>query len=365
MKESRRFFYVKHFYWLNALFWLFLFLHAFFLDINSFYYHDTYDFDKLIYYPLGYYFTYWLASFFIVRFYLLSRQWAGHRFLMAHLLVAFVSAIAVKLFSSVVIVLLERLVFPVETLRIDLLWEKTLQNWWDLYQGLFSYVLFFSILYALDLYARYKNHFVWYSELETKLVKNQLQTLKMQLKPHFLFNALNTIAMMVRKGNDKKAVEMITGLSDMLRSSLSNEGRQFVTLAEELDLLKKYLSIEEIRYQDRLKLQFEIEEKVLSCKIPNLILQPIVENAFKHGIAHSMQEEEIKISSKIVQSNLQIEVYNSGSSLPPNWTMASSKGIGMANTALRLQRIYKDNFKFQVLEVNNGVLVRIVLPKNQ
>jgi len=371
MQESKRIFYIQNFYWYNALFWFLFLLQALFQDFSAFHYQEyaintPYKFERFIYYPFGYFFTYWLISFFIIKFYYSCRKWSFKYFLWGNLIAAILISILVKFLSCIVIVLLERLVLPTETYPIGILLEQANEMWWDVYLGVFYYIIFLGAISGLDIYARYKNHFTFSAELESKLVKNQLQTLKMQLKPHFLFNALNTIVMMVRKKNEDKAIEMISGLSDMLRSTLSSEHRQFVTLEEELSLLRKYLAIEEVRYQDRLKLITEIQEETLMCQIPNLLLQPIVENAFKHGIAGSIDTETIRISAYINNGNkLQLDVFNTGSSLPPDWTMVSSKGIGVANTAQRLRQLYQGSFKFQVSEIEGGVLVRIILPVNK
>ena len=363
MHETRRIFYIKNFYGWNFLFWVLLCFGAFFNDLHIHLLNEKqYPFKQLIYYPISYYLSCWLLSFLIIRLYLSSRSWKKNLFIISHFIFACIFIITAKLMSGVNAILLERLFLEFETYQWAALYKITFSSWWDVYQGLIYYIIFIAGLVALDIYARYKNQFSWSVELESKLVKNQLQTLKMQLKPHFLFNALNTIAMMVRRQNNDKAVEMISGLSDMLRSSLSSENRQFVSLDEELQLLKKYLAIEEVRYQDRLSVEFEVDEETKVCKVPNLLLQPIVENAFKHGIAASIGEEVIRIKIKKVNSEIVLDVFNTGSSLPPEWTMVSSNGIGVANTAHRLRQLYKGGFKFQVSDEGEGVLVRIILP---
>ncbi|MBT30638.1 MAG: hypothetical protein CMO01_13345 [Thalassobius sp.] len=363
MHETRRIFFIKNFYGWNFLFWLLLCFAAFFNDLHLYQLQSkSYPFKQLIYYPGSYYLSCWLLSFLVIRLYLTSRSWGKSLFIITHLIFACFFVFTAKFFSGVNAVLLERLFLEKETYQWAELYGITLSSWWDLYQGFIYYVIFVAGLLSLDIYGRYKNQFDWSAELESKLVKNQLQTLKMQLKPHFLFNALNTIAMMVRRQSNDKAVEMISGLSDMLRSSLSSENRQFVSLDEELQLLKKYLAIEEVRYQDRLRIEFDIDEETKICKVPNLLLQPIVENAFKHGIASSIGEELIRISIKKHDSDVVLDVFNTGSTLPPEWTMVSSNGIGVANTAHRLRQLYKGGFKFQVSDDAGGVLVRIILP---
>jgi LytS/YehU family sensor histidine kinase len=186
--------------------------------------------------------------------------------------------------------------------------------------------------------------------------------MRMQLHPHFLFNALNTIAMMVRRNSNREAVNMISGLSDMLRSALSKENKQFVTLEEELALINKYLSIEAVRYQDRLEVQQNIAEETLLLKVPNLVLQPIVENAFKHGVAKNLDKSLVKISASIHENRLLLEIYNTSSGLPFNWNINQHQGIGLGNTVSRLVELYKGNFKFQIHEKEEGIAVQILLP---
>ena len=229
--------------------------------------------------------------------------------------------------------------------------------------GLIVYWLVMIGLFALNFYARYKNQTILSLELESRLNQSQLQTLKMQLQPHFLFNALNTISMMVRSNKGPKAVQMISGLSDLLRESLAREGEQFVSFEDEVQLLKKYLEIEEVRFQDRLSVHFEIDPASKSLEFPSLLLQPILENAFKHGIAQSLEDAVLRVKSEVVEEELHVWIDNSGPTLPDDWVMKEQKGIGLSNTCTRLKQLYGDDFSFSVFNLSlSGVSTHLVIP---
>ena len=149
-----------------------------------------------------------------------------------------------------------------------------------------SYLLLVSLGYAIDFYNRYQEGALRASQLQMRLARAQLDALKMQLHPHFLFNTLNSISALVRK-DPETADLMIVRLGDFLRMTLRNSGRQEVTVEEEIEFLKCYLEIEKIRFQDRLTVELDIEAAAAAARVPNLFLQPIVENAIRHGISAS------------------------------------------------------------------------------
>jgi len=200
--------------------------------------------------------------------------------------------------------------------------------------------------------------------LEGELGKAQLNSMKMQMNPHFLFNAFNTIAMMVRQKKNDETVDMIGGLCDMFRLSLNKESKQFVPLSNELELIRKYLAIESLRYQDRLTITWKIDENVLNEEVPNLVLQPIVENAFKHGISKTLDKAQLDISIQEEMQYIIIEVFNTGSGLSGEWELQKDKGIGLSNTIDRLLKLYKEGFKFLIKEKDDGVSIILKLPKH-
>ena len=358
-----RIFQIRNLLLYNFIFWFGLCL----LDILRSYSYavnndHTFYWNTLIRWPVAGYLMYWVLSFVIFNIYLSSRKLRGFWFLLLHLLGSLIFGIFHKIMAQTAVLLLERLLLKQETKS----WEELLALWpstyWDALHAAAMYWIVLLILLALNYYRQFRDQFTLLLELENRLARSRLQTMRMQLQPHFLFNALNTIAMMVRKNSNREAVNMISGLSDMLRSALSKENKQFVTLEEELGLINKYLSIEAVRFQDRLEIQKNIADETLLLKVPNLILQPIVENAFKHGVAKSLDKNLVKISALVKGDKLMLEVYNSSDGLPFGWSINHSNGIGLGNTVSRLVELYQGNFKFQVHEKEKGIAVQILLP---
>lgn len=201
------------------------------------------------------------------------------------------------------------------------------------------------------------------SRLESQLAQSKLQALRMQLHPHFLFNALNTITMLVRKKQGNNAIQMISGLSDMLRAALTDSDRTMIPLKEELELLKKYLDLEQIRFKETLKITFDIDKSALEKFIPGFILQPLVENAFKHGISKHINESKLRIRAECETEYLIISIFNSGPELSPGWRIVENRGVGLNNTIDRLGTLYQDDYDFEIKSVENkGVEVILKLP---
>jgi len=198
------------------------------------------------------------------------------------------------------------------------------------------------------------------AELSEQLVKAQLSALRQQIEPHFLFNALNTIAGLVREGRNDGAVDMIAGLSELLRKTLRTTDRQQVTLGEELDIVKKYLEIEKARFAERLQVKVEVEEELEKARVPSLILQPIVENAVKHGIAQRVQGGTIAIVAARANGTLTVSVRNDGPGFPPGWE-ANGVGIGLSNVRGRLGSLYGEAGRLTV-ENLDGATVTIRVP---
>lgn len=322
----------------------------------------AFQWESLIRHPLATHLTYWTLSYALVDAFLMSRRWRARRFILLHLPLSLGFGLAHKLMSYVSGLLLERLFLPMETLNwreLILLWQV---SWFDLIIPVVVYWMLLLFLLGMDYWQRVREQATQTVSLRHQLSEVQLQSMRMQLQPHFLFNALNTITMMVRRRDDKRAVQMITGLSEMLRNSLSRKKEQFISLEEELKLIGHYLELEQGRFQDRLRLEMEIQEASLSVQVPNLILQPIVENAFKHGIAHCIKPARLRIAAYIQQDQLMLEVYNSTEVAPHEWILAKSKGIGLRNTIERLRQLYQGKARMQFNAMEDGVLVRMSLP---
>ena len=218
-----------------------------------------------------------------------------------------------------------------------------------------------GIWYALDYYRKYREREVVATRLEAQLAQAQLDSLRMQLHPHFLFNTLNSIVGLVRDNKNTAAVSMLVGLSDLLRHTLEHSARQEVELREELNFIKLYLSIQEMRFSDRLQIELDIDPATTKALIPNLILQPLTENALRHGIARRADSGLVGISSAVQDSHLRLTVYDDGAGLPNDWQLKGSAGIGLANTAARLQQLYDDNHQFDIRNRDEGGVEAVIL----
>jgi len=220
-----------------------------------------------------------------------------------------------------------------------------------------------AVFYILELNQRYKEKSIETAILESQLAQSKLLTLKMQLHPHFLFNAHNTISMLIRTQKYDQAVNMISGLSDLLRTTLTDDVKQFITLKEEIEYIKKYLSIEEIRFEDNLDISFIIDKEALSLKVPSLILQPVIENAFKHGISKFLGHSKLTITASLKDNYLLLEVFNTGYYLKETFDLKKEKGIGLTNTSKRLEQLYKGKAKFELTNNKRGVSFKLYIPQ--
>ena len=228
---------------------------------------------------------------------------------------------------------------------------------------IFIYFTIVCIVQGWMYYQRYRDRELRTSVLETQLAKAQLMALKVQLHPHFLFNTLNSITELMHS-DVHVAERVITRLSDLLRMTLENIGTQEVSLREELDFVRGYLEIEETRFQDRLEIDYEIAPETLDARVPNLMLQPLVENAVRHGISKSSKSGLIRIKTEIQGTRLCVYIRDNGPGLKTNGhSPAANFGIGLSTTRTRLEFLYG---KDHSLELNNlpegGVEVRLVLP---
>ena len=218
-----------------------------------------------------------------------------------------------------------------------------------------------GVCYALDYYRKYREREVVATRLEAQLAQAQLDSLRMQLHPHFLFNTLNSIVGLVRDNKNTAAVSMLVGLSDLLRHALEHSARQEVELREELNFIKVYLSIQEMRFSDRLQIELDIDPATTKAMVPNLILQPLTENALRHGIARRAASGLLGISSAVEDGQLRLRVYDDGAGLPDDWQLKGSAGIGLANTAARLQQLYDDNHQFDIRNRDEGGVEAVIL----
>jgi two-component system LytT family sensor kinase len=200
------------------------------------------------------------------------------------------------------------------------------------------------------------------AQLESSLTQAQLDALRMQLHPHFLFNTLNTISVLMR--NDAEmANHVLVRLSELLRMTLDNVGKHEVPLREELEFLDLYLEIERTRFQDRLSVRTDIDPAVLDAMVPTLILQPLVENAIRHGIAPYVRRGLIEVSARRLDGQVELQVRDTGPGLSNFGGTAAAQGIGLANTRSRLEQLYRGEHEFTLGDaMGGGLLVTIRLP---
>ncbi|MGH7538093.1 MAG: sensor histidine kinase, partial [Gemmatimonadales bacterium] len=193
-----------------------------------------------------------------------------------------------------------------------------------------------------------------------QLSEARLQALKTQLHPHFLFNALHTVGQLIRTGQDALAVQVTAGLGDLLRRVLDEAGTQEVPLKQELELLRVYIAIEAIRFSDRLQVVVHADPDVLDARVPHLILQPLVENAIKHGIARRAAVGHVLIGARRINGSLYLVVRDDGSGMP---VTAADQGVGLSNTRARLRQLYGTAASVEVVNMpDGGVAAQIVVP---
>jgi len=239
--------------------------------------------------------------------------------------------------------------------------------WFDkFYNGILSSLVLYSAILATGYVLESKERLAFEqtktARLNEQLSKAQLDALRRQIEPHFLFNTLNAVAGLVRDQRSDAAVSMIAGLSDFLRRVLEDSTLQQVPLSEEMAFAHKYLEIQKVRFAERLQLSVDIPGELYSAQVPSLILQPMVENAVKHGIAKRAQGGMIRIAASRYDEILTLSVYNDGPGLPMGWE-ATGPGIGISNVRTRLRTLYGDAFNLDIRNQDTkGVVVSVSLP---
>lgn len=230
------------------------------------------------------------------------------------------------------------------------------------------YMCIVAIVHAIDIERKYRERDVKMATLETRLAETQLNALRSQLNPHFLFNTLHTVSIVMEE-NIKSARRIILDLSDLLRMSLDDMREQLVPLKREVDFTRRYLAIEKERFQERLTVHYDLDEKCLTALVPNLILQPIVENAIKHGIAPFSGGGSVWISARCDDEFLTLQVRDDGPGIihpkpPQNGSNHRKKpGIGIHTTRERLQYLFADEAEFSLVNLpEGGLLVTMTFP---
>ena len=212
------------------------------------------------------------------------------------------------------------------------------------------------IYFSIHLVENYRKSQINNLELEAAKTEAELNSFKSQLNPHFLFNSLNSIRALVDE-DPEKAKSAITTLSGIMRNFLSSGRMSLISLKEEMDLVEKYLTMEKIRFEERLDLNIDIESAVMDTQVPPLMIQTLVENGIKHGISKLKAGGSLSISGKAVGSTCQIIIRNSGQ-LKSN----QNGGIGLANTHKRLDLIFEGDASFALQQQNDDVVATLIIP---
>jgi len=218
--------------------------------------------------------------------------------------------------------------------------------------GLITYGAIIAAGHTMDSLKRLAMREAEAARLTAELSKAQLDALRRQMEPHFLFNTLNGIAGLVRENRNGAAVDMIAGLSDLLRRVLEGADRQLVPLAEELSFLERYVELQVMRFGDRLKVIVDVPLDLYGALVPGLVLQPLIENAIHHGIGRRVEGGVIRVGASRSGGTLTLSVHNDGPVLPPGG-IESSSGVGSSNTRGRLTSLYGAGY---ALEVRNHVV---------
>jgi two-component system, LytTR family, sensor kinase len=242
---------------------------------------------------------------------------------------------------------------------------------WKLNDFLWNWFICWAIVAALQAYRYYERYLsseLRLERMERSFTEARLHALRMQLDPHFLFNALNTISSHVER-DPQLTRRMIEHLGDLLRRSIETKDQQEVSLAEEMEFLAPYLAIQKIRFGDKLKIETQIEPEVQYATVPSLLLQPLVENAIRHGISRRASGGTIVVSAQRVDDQLEICVQDDGVGLPPGWTLEPSErlglvGLGLSVTQERIKALYPNGESSFAVRPrrSGGVEVDIFLP---
>jgi signal transduction histidine kinase len=246
-------------------------------------------------------------------------------------------------------------------------WPTFVDAWstsliYQVFTFVIAYALILTVTYLVDARDRIARQMTEAALLNEELSKAQLTALRRQLEPHFMYNTLNTIAGLVRDQRNQTAISMIVGLSEFLRRASESSHRAQVTLAEEVEYLQRYLDIQKLRFGDRLLVSLDIPDELLEAKVPNLLLQPLVENAIKHGISKRVSGGKIRIVGTSRETTLWLSVSNDGPCTQDDLD-ATRTGVGLGNLRTRLQMLHGDQSDLVLKSAGiEGVEVVVTLP---
>jgi len=246
-------------------------------------------------------------------------------------------------------------------------WPTFMDTWtvsfiYQILTFVIAYALIVTVTFLIDARESVARQAAEAARLSEELSKAQLAALRRQIEPHFMYNALNSIAGLVRDQLNDAAVSMIVGLSEFLRRSSEDSHRSQVALQEEVEYLQRYLDIQKVRFGERLRVNIDIPAELLGALVPNLLLQPLVENAIKHGISKRIAGGTVRILGARHGDHLRLSVYNDGSSVPLEGEAAQT-GVGLRNLRTRLQILHGNESGLQLRHADpGGVEVVVTLP---
>jgi len=235
-----------------------------------------------------------------------------------------------------------------------------------------TYSGFFSASLAIDYYFKHRQRMeealqlkLRTAQLESELAQAELKALRGQLHPHFLFNSFNAVTTLMRQRRNEAAVEVVAQLSTLLRLAIERTGRQELPLGDEVDFIRRYLEIERIRFGDKLRLEFDLDPAALEGLVPNLLLQPLVENAIKHGISRRSTPGTVRVAARRLADRVDLAIENDGPDQPASARPDDGRrgGIGLTNTRSRLEKVYGPDYRLEMISsAEGGMLVCVNLP---
>lgn len=218
---------------------------------------------------------------------------------------------------------------------------------------LLLYTAILAISYTLDATVRLAREETKAAKQSAELVKAQLDALSRQIEPHFIFNALNTITRLIREKQNDTALKVTVGLGDLLRRAFESSEREMVELSQEIEFLRAYVTIQQLRFVDRLCVRFNVPEQFSRAQVPRLIIQPLVENAIRHGISRSSKRGTVEVTVARLHDSLMVQVRNDGPDLPIGWK-EEANGVGLSNVRTRLQMYYGDEGSLKIRNSETG-----------
>ena len=307
---------------------------------------------------VGYYVLVWEAWVgFTALIFWLTRRWPIIPLRRTNILVHVLAAVIIGVSHSLYWISLSIVVRPFDRMTPEFNWFDILS--FPVARFPVEFILYCGAVGAIqgvDLYNRYRERELRTAQLEVSLMNAQLQALELQIQPHFLFNTLNAISSLVRANKQSEAVAMIAGLSDLLRYTLEHAGNQNVSLDEETGMLQRYLEIQRVRFPDRLTYGIDIAADVRRAVVPTLILQPLAENAIRHGVAQCAGPGAVTVRAFRDKEQLRIEMFNTGV------LHEGREGIGLRNTRERLRQLYGEAQRFELRDLGNGVMASLSIP---